>query len=156
MSELIITDKRYTEYTLEYHINTIRNLSKSSNFKIGTDYLNNFVSKLLSDNDLSEVNKFKVSYRILFTIENIIRNQNITHPFGVNSKNSKPNSGEYGFDISKGVYHSHILKDEKSSQLIVLIWYILKEEQFIEDFTIKFRYMPHPSIPMYKSIIKDI
>lgn len=147
----------YIKESLLTHINAIDSLNKQSKFKINKSVINSFILDVYTKTNLTDKNKDIVAYGILYTLENILINQNITHPFGVNSKNSIPISTKtYEFDIKKGVYHSHILEDKKTKQNIVLIWYILKEDEDINIFTIKFRYMPHPSIAMYKSIIKDI
>lgn len=147
----------YIKSSFETHIQNINKLQQSSVFKISNNRLNKFIDDVNSNNNLTDLNKHITIYGVLYTIECILTNQNISHPFGINSRNSVPLSTKtYEFDIKKGVYHSHILDDEETEQNIILIWYLLKEDEDIVEYTIKFRYMPHPSIPMYKSIIKDI
>jgi hypothetical protein len=146
----------YIKTSINTHIQNIINLGINSKFKIDDIQLNNFINNIYTNNKLTFTNITIVTYGILFTIENIIRNQNITHPFGFNSTNSKPNSGNYEFDKKTGVYHSHILNDVKSKQTIVLIWYVLKETDD-EEYLIRFKYIPHPDYRTeYMSIIHDI
>ena len=66
-------------------------------------------------------------------------------------KGGYPFSNKIG--ISRGVYHAHI----SSKYSIVLIWFITKEYDDIDNYIINFKYMtPHPNYEKYNEILKDV
>jgi len=143
----------YLKKSITDHINIITTLSSNKKIKIPNSDLFDFVLKINKLN-LSTINTKIVIYGILYTIECIIRNQSISRPFG-NNDNSMPKSG-YEFYDKTGIYHSHILNDEMLNENLVLIWYLIKEDEDIEKYLLKFKYSPHPNHIEYKKIMIEI
>lgn len=128
----------YLKKSITDHINIITTLSSNKKIKIPNSDLFDFVLKINKLN-LSTINTKIVIYGIygiLYTIESISR------PFG-NNDNSMPKSG-YEFYDKTGIYHYNILNDEMLNENLVLIWYLIKEDEDIEKYLLKFKYSPHP------------
>lgn len=145
----------YKNSTFIDHIKNIKKLSINKKILIDSDDLVNFTHELFKNVNLCDTNKYIVAFGIIYTIECIIKNQNITQPFGININNSKPRFG-YEFYDNTGIYHSHILNDKQLDENVVLIWYVIKEDDDIDEYFIKFKYLYHPIYNEYKQILSEI
>lgn len=94
---LLIIPSEYFKKTINDHIDVITTLSSNKKIKIPNIDLLTFVNRI-HKLKLSTLNTNIVIYNILYTIESIIKNQTISHPFGLNNNNSMPKSGYEFYD----------------------------------------------------------